>query len=124
MNRVLSDGLIFESAARMAVGRNAGAWEKHASYQVSHGEIIVNGRHVAVLVLPANGHVYTALGLCAELVRRGYRVTCPIEDRFADRVRKTGAETIRLEGYKETERKSITHTPPDLDHDWWEVGRA
>ncbi|GLZ30814.1 UDP glycosyltransferase [Lentzea sp. NBRC 105346] len=53
--------------------------------------------HIAVFVLPERGHVYPVLGLLAELVRRGHRVSCPVTDRFTDAVRSTGACPVRYE---------------------------
>lgn len=53
-------------------------------------------RHIAVFTHQAAGHVYPALGLCSELVTRGHRVTYPINERFAARVREAGATPLEF----------------------------
>jgi len=54
--------------------------------------------HIAIASSQTNGHVYPMLPLCSELVRRGYRVTCPTNDLYAEAVRCTGASPVLLEG--------------------------
>jgi MGT family glycosyltransferase len=53
-------------------------------------------QHIAVFTPFFAGHVYPALGLCTELVRRGHRVTFPTNSLFAARVRDAGAEAIEI----------------------------
>ena len=50
--------------------------------------------HIAIFLMPERGHVHPALGLIAELVRRGHRVSCPVPDRFAAAVTECGATVI------------------------------
>ncbi|HEX4725594.1 MAG TPA: macrolide family glycosyltransferase [Pseudonocardiaceae bacterium] len=51
--------------------------------------------HVAVFNFPAIGHVNPTLGVVAELVRRGHRVTCTATDYFVPAIRSAGAEPVR-----------------------------
>lgn len=51
--------------------------------------------HVAFVVEPAHGHINPILGVMAELVNREVRVTCAVNEYFADRVSEVGAEPIR-----------------------------
>ncbi|MFI6098235.1 macrolide family glycosyltransferase [Lentzea sp. NPDC051213] len=53
--------------------------------------------HIAIFLMPERGHVLPALGMIAELVRRGHRVTCPITDSFAEAVTGCGATVIPYE---------------------------
>lgn len=53
--------------------------------------------HVTFLVTPGHGHLNPTLGLAAELVRRGHRVTYPVPDPYHEAVRATGAEPVRYE---------------------------
>lgn len=53
--------------------------------------------HIAVFCMPEPGHVYPALGLMAELARRGHRVSCPTTDRFTTAIESTGARPVRYE---------------------------
>jgi MGT family glycosyltransferase len=53
--------------------------------------------HVAVFTPFVGGHVYPALGLCSELVRRGHRVTYPSNEGFAGRIREAGALPVEFE---------------------------
>lgn len=82
-----------------------------------------NGRHVAVLTSPVAGHVYSILGLCSELVKRGYRVTCPMTDRYAQLIRETGAEPLRLTatGFKPQQQARGAFDLPPMDPDWWKI---
>lgn len=50
--------------------------------------------HIAVFLIPERGHVLPALGMIAELVRRGHRVSCPTSTRFAAAVTECGATPI------------------------------
>ncbi|WP_112266304.1 macrolide family glycosyltransferase [Lentzea terrae] len=51
--------------------------------------------HIAIFLMPERGHVLPALGLIAELVRRGHRVTCPVPAPFTAAVTDCGATAIR-----------------------------
>lgn len=51
--------------------------------------------HIAFLNFPAIGHVNPTLGLLAELVRRGHRVTSTATEHFVPAIDATGAEAVR-----------------------------
>lgn len=51
-------------------------------------------RHLAVFTLMGNGHLYPLLPLCTEMAKRGYRVTCPTNERFARMVHGADLETV------------------------------
>lgn len=48
--------------------------------------------HIAFIVVPSSGHVYPTLGVSAELVQRGHRVTFYINEAYRDKVAATGAD--------------------------------
>lgn len=50
--------------------------------------------HIAFSVESAHGHVNPVLGIMAELVRRGCRVSCAVSEYFAPRVAATGAQPL------------------------------
>ena len=50
--------------------------------------------HVAILTVPAYGHVTPALGTATELVRRGHRVTFVTSEQFAPTAAATGADVV------------------------------
>ncbi|GGU48228.1 macrolide family glycosyltransferase [Lentzea flava] len=50
--------------------------------------------HIAIFLMPERGHVLPALGLIAELVRRGHRVSCPVPAAFTAAVTECGATAI------------------------------
>jgi MGT family glycosyltransferase len=54
--------------------------------------------HLAVVSLPAHGHVTPTLPVVAELVRRGWRVSYATAERFAPEVEKTGATVVPTAG--------------------------
>ena len=54
----------------------------------------MHGRHIALFPLPGISHVYPFLGLCPELVRRGYRVTVATIQAAAKHVILAGAEPV------------------------------
>ncbi|GAA4537833.1 macrolide family glycosyltransferase [Amycolatopsis samaneae] len=64
------------------------------------------------------GHVNPTLGVAAELVRRGHRVTYAAPALFADRIAETGA---RLVEYESTYEKNFTKAP---NFDRKDIGRA
>lgn len=51
-------------------------------------------RHVAVFTLPAKAHIYPVLGICRELIKRGYRVTFATTENVAQLVRQEGIEPV------------------------------
>ncbi|MEV6237818.1 nucleotide disphospho-sugar-binding domain-containing protein [Lentzea sp. NPDC051838] len=53
--------------------------------------------HIAIFLMPERGHVLPALGMIAELVRRGHRVSCPVTAPFAAAVTECGADAIPCE---------------------------
>jgi MGT family glycosyltransferase len=79
----------------------------------------VEQRHVAILTSPAVGHVYPYLGLCRELVKRGYRVTYPTNERFAVRVREAGANTIGFNYPELRYADKISQYSSDEDSGFW-----
>ena len=50
--------------------------------------------HIAIFLMPERGHLLPALGLIAELVRRGHRVSCPVPEAFTAPVTECGATAI------------------------------
>ncbi|GLY48658.1 nucleotide disphospho-sugar-binding domain-containing protein [Lentzea sp. NBRC 102530] len=50
--------------------------------------------HIAIFLMPERGHFLPALGMIAELVRRGHRVSVPATARFAAAVAECGATAI------------------------------
>lgn len=57
----------------------------------------MHGRHIALFPLPGTSHVYPFLGLCPELIRRGYRVTVATIEPVAKLVTSAGAEPVIVE---------------------------
>ncbi|MBL8925773.1 MAG: glycosyl transferase [Pseudonocardia sp.] len=55
-------------------------------------------RHLALVSLPAHGHVNPTLPVVAELVRRGWRVSYVTAERFGPEVEKTGATLVPTAG--------------------------
>lgn len=53
-------------------------------------------RHIAVFTPLVGGHLYPALGLSSELVRRGHRVTIPTNAKFAAKICEIGAEAVEF----------------------------
>jgi MGT family glycosyltransferase len=53
--------------------------------------------HIAFFGSPSRAHVYPSLPIVAELVRRGHRVTYPINDEYTELVAATGAEPLSVE---------------------------
>lgn len=51
-------------------------------------------RHLAMFALLGNGHVYPTLPLCAELTRRGHRVTYVSNEHYASVVSAAGGEPV------------------------------
>jgi UDP:flavonoid glycosyltransferase YjiC (YdhE family) len=57
-------------------------------------EGLMKGPHVAIIVDPCHGHIYPTLGILAELVARGCRVSCAASRYFAEKIAKSGGEPI------------------------------
>jgi MGT family glycosyltransferase len=74
----------------------------------------VTRRHIAVFGIPAIGHVIPTLGMVAELVRRGHRVTYAAAEPVAGLVRETGADVLN---YTTTLTDISDIFPPD-SADW------
>ena len=81
-------------------------------------------RHIALFTLMGNGHLYPILPLCNELMTRGFRVSCPVNDRYAGRVRATGAEAVvftefpvdrALRAENEARAELLTNDPSRLE---------
>ena len=53
--------------------------------------------HIAIFLMPERGHILPALGLIAELARRGHRVSCPVTESFIPAVTSCGATPIPYE---------------------------
>lgn len=53
--------------------------------------------HVTFLVVPGHGHINPTLGVVAELVKRGHRVTYPVPEMHAAAVQAAGAEPVLYE---------------------------
>jgi MGT family glycosyltransferase len=86
--------------------------------------------HVAIFTLPGNGHVYPTLGICSELVNRGYRVTYATTEGFAGKIRETGAQPVifqhsgAMEELEEWERVLLSEwrrRASPTDPTWWEI---
>jgi MGT family glycosyltransferase len=65
------------------------------------------GRHILVVNIAAAGHVMPTVGLVAELVRRGHRVSYVTTDQFAGPLEAAGAEILR---YDDTTDESASST--------------
>src|ERR1035438_10295452 len=63
------------------------------------------GRHILVVSLGATGHIVPTVGLVAELVRRGHRVSYVTTDQFTDVLEGAGAEVLP---YRSTVEPSST----------------
>src|SRR5215217_9058833 len=66
--------------------------------------------HIALLNIPAYGHIMPTLAVARELVGRGHRVTFATTEQFADTVAPTGAEILRYES--SLTPKPRTEDPP------------
>lgn len=78
-------------------------------------------RHIAIFTFPAAGHVYPMLGICSELVKRGYHVTYATTDHYAHRIRQTGAEPVVFSiAMLETAGK-LLRIPPSCDLRFWQL---
>ncbi|SEP53914.1 macrolide family glycosyltransferase [Amycolatopsis saalfeldensis] len=70
-------------------------------------------KHIAVVSMPAHGHVNPTLPLVRELVRRGHRVTYPIAEPFRSAVTGAGADFAELPEWERPRRPpgKIEFTP-------------
>jgi MGT family glycosyltransferase len=78
-------------------------------------------RHIAIFTLLNPGHLYPTLGLCSELTSRGYRVTYPTLDRFAEQIRQTGAEPVVIKIPELTNVEKILQYPAPQDPKFWHI---
>lgn len=81
----------------------------------------MKSRHIAIFTILSAGHVYPALGLCSELVSRGYRVTYPTSERFADKIRQTGAEPVVFNLPELKNAEKIRRYPSSHDPRFWRL---
>lgn len=81
-------------------------------------------RHVALFPLVGRGHIYPYLGLCTELVRRGYRVTLATNEAHAKFVTPTGAEPAIFDAFTYAGLDATVLTTDGWaanDPRWWNV---
>jgi MGT family glycosyltransferase len=78
-------------------------------------------RHIAVFTPLVAAHVYPVLEVCSELVRRGYRVTYPTDDRFAPSIRETGAEAVVFKPAEFNYPKKLVPHPLSDDSNFWRL---
>ncbi|WP_163508267.1 macrolide family glycosyltransferase [Fodinicola acaciae] len=67
--------------------------------------------HIAVLNLPAAGHILPTLGVVSELVERGHRVSYVAVEGYADAVKAAGAEHVPYVSAMEGKRPPMELTP-------------
>lgn len=79
----------------------------------------MRARHVAIFTLLGSAHVYPTLGVCAELVKRGYRVTYASNNHYEEIIRRTGAEPIVYSGPKLENADKIIRYPSSGDPQFW-----
>lgn len=80
----------------------------------------MHGRHIALFPLPSRAHIYPFLGLCPELVRRGYRVTLVTDELHGKLAAPAGAEAVIFEPCKLMVTASATNGLPVNDPRCWE----
>lgn len=81
----------------------------------------MKSRHIAMFSLLNPGHVYPMLDVCAQLNRRGHRITYPVTDRFAEKVRRTGAEPQVFKIPRLTDAEKILRFPSPDDPRRWQL---
>lgn len=84
----------------------------------------MQGRHVALFPLPGTSHVYPFLGLCPELIRRGYRVTIATVESAVKLVVAAGAEpvVVAMDTYSTpTAMEAIQQLPINSPERWEEL---
>jgi MGT family glycosyltransferase len=57
----------------------------------------MHGRHIAIFPLYGKAHIFPFLGLCAQLKRRGYRITLATVEPYAEFVAQAGIEPVIFE---------------------------
>lgn len=80
-------------------------------------------RHIALFPLANKAHIYPFLGLCPELVRRGYRVTLVTDEFHAKLVAPAGAEPLIFKACSLGIFKMIAPAVdglPEHDPRWWD----
>lgn len=77
-------------------------------------------QHIAVFTPLTAGHVYPALDMCSELVRRGHRVTYPTSERFALTIRETGAEAVEFKAIEYSYPEKMFRYPSSEPSNCWE----
>ena len=82
----------------------------------------MQGQHIALFPLPGVSHVFPFLGLCPELVRRGYRVSVATIEAVAKRVVAAGAEPVIVEtdSYSIPTAMAAIQELPLIDPKRWE----
>lgn len=80
------------------------------------------GCHIAIFTLQGAGHVYPTLGLCAELVRRGHRVSYPATQRYARQLSGLGVEVLMLSDPPVwASAKELYRFPEHPDRQFWNL---
>jgi glycosyltransferase, MGT family len=79
----------------------------------------MKSRHIAVAATLGNAHLYPVLGLCSELVKRGHRVTFPVNDQYAPVVRKSGANPVPYRDLRIEVFKSFLKPSPFYYQHFW-----
>lgn len=74
-------------------------------------------RHVLFVSIPAHGHINPGLGLVAELVDRGHRVSYATTDEFTPQVAETGAEPSRYDSLLPGTSGAVRPEWPDDEFD-------
>jgi MGT family glycosyltransferase len=69
------------------------------------------GKHIAFVNIPAIGHVYPTLGVAAELVRRGHRVTYSSVGRRTAAIESTGATPLPYESTRPSDTDREVRAP-------------
>lgn len=75
--------------------------------------------HIAIFPLPVRAHVFPVLGMCRELVRRGFRVTMVVDELHAPLVKQTGAEPVVLQLPKYDQQAAGGFQLPQTAEQWW-----
>jgi MGT family glycosyltransferase len=78
-------------------------------------------RHIALFTILNNGHVYPALGLCAELVKRGYRVTYATDQHYAPLVHEVGAEPVIFKPARFEDAEQLIRLCSLSPPGWWTI---
>ena len=76
--------------------------------------------HIAIFTALANGHVYPVLGLCPELIKRGYRVSYATDSFYAPAMREVGVEPLVYRPPELGDTEDITKVYELSPSLWWE----